>query len=290
MQICTAIGPCAPRNRRTAQEDAFTGRPARTWRAGLCVSALTTWAVLAAAQDLPPPAAQTEKAATDVASSNTPQPPTIAPVLYAYATLSNTHTEAQSCWQVLIPERELLIREDNARPWLLRNAMPLTGAAMGGATAGLLLKKHASAAVARRWAVPVILGGSGAGFLLGPGGVAGAVIGAAIGNKLGKKKLPITIAAAAGGALAGKAVWEMVFPPAVPPPPPDDPDDIPVEVFLKDKVCERTMQTSHSQSAYRVAYRFKGEELTAELPYDPGEAVFVGAKGEVTGPARVRLD
>jgi hypothetical protein len=283
MQICTAIGPCAPRNRRDAQEEAFTGRLARTWRAGLCTSALTVWAALSAAQDLPTPVIAD-------AAGDAPQPPVIAPVLYAYATLSNTHTEAQSCWQVLIPERELLIREDNARRWLLRNAMPLTGAAMGGVTAGLLLKKHASAAVARRWAVPVILGGSGAGFLLGPGGVAGAVFGAAIGNKLGKKKLPITIAAAAGGALAGKAVWEMVFPPAVPPPPPDDPDDIPVEVFLKDKVCERTVQTSHSQSAYRVAYRFKGEELTAELPYDPGEAVFVGANGEVTGPARVRLD
>ena len=47
---------------------------------------------------------------------------------------------------------------------------------------------------------------------------------------------------------------------------------------------------AYSQSMYRVSYRFNGEEFTTDLPYDPGEALLIGATGEVTGPARIRLD
>lgn len=230
-------------------------------------------------------------APTAVGDIELPPPPVLAPVLYAYATLSSTSTVEPTCWEVLIPERQYLIRQNNAKPWLLRNAVPLIGAAMGGITGGFLLKRHASAAVYKRWAVPVILGSSGAGYVLGPGGVAGAIIGGGIGDKLGKQKPAITVAGMAGGALAGKALWEMVFPPAVPPAPSDDPEgDIPVEVFLRDKTCGTQLQTVHSQSVYRVGYRFNDEERVAELPYDPGEALLVSAGGDITGPARKRLD
>jgi uncharacterized protein YcfJ len=116
-------------------------------------------------------------------------------------------------------------------------------------------------------------------------------VGGAIGDKLGKQKAAITAVSMLGGALAGKALWDMVFPPAVPPAPGNDPDDdIPVEVFLRDKTCGTRLQTAHSQSVYRVGYRFNNEERVAELPYDPGEALLVSAGGEITGPARKRLD
>ncbi len=220
-----------------------------------------------------------------------PPPPVIAPVLSVHATLNSPSTVVPTCWQVLITERDYLIREDNARPWLLRNIVPLAGTAMGGITGSLLLRKHTAAATARKWAIPAFLTGAAAGFIIGPGGVAGFAIGGAIGEKLGKQKLAITIGSAIGGALAGKALWEMVFPPAVPDAPGNQPDDdIPVEVFLKDKVCGTRLQVAHQQSAYRVAYRFGQEERFAELPYDPGEALLVGASGEVLGPARRRLD
>ncbi len=237
------------------------------------------------------PATAPPEPAAAVGDIELPPPPVIAPVLYAYATLSSTSAVEPTCWQVLIPERQYLIRENNAKPWLLRNAVPLIGAAMGGFTGGFLLKRHATAAVYKRWAVPVVLGSAGAGFVLGPGGVTGAVIGGAIGDKLGKQKPAITAVGMVGGALAGKALWDMVFPPAVPPAPSDDPQaDIPVEVFLRDKTCGTRLQTAHSQSVYRVGYRFNDEERVAELPYDPGEALLVSAGGDITGPARKRLD
>lgn len=220
-----------------------------------------------------------------------PAPPIIAPVTYSYATLSSQSSVEPVCWEALISERQLLIRQENARPWLLRNMVPLIGAAMGGITGGLLLKRHVTALIYKRWAVPVILGSGAGGFVLGPGGVAGAVLGGAIGDKLGKHKPAGTVAGMAGGALAGKALWDKVFPPAVPPPPGDEPeDDIPVEVFLRDKVCGTKLQTAYAQSLYRVGYSYNGEELVADLPYDPGEALLVGPNGEITGPARRRLD
>ena len=217
--------------------------------------------------------------------------PIAVPVLHAYATLSAQQTDSQTCWEVLIPERQLLIRENNEKPWWIRNAVPMAGAAMGGVTAGLVFKRHAKAAVFKRWGIPVMLGGAGAGFFLGPGGVAGAVVGGGLAEILGKRKKAKTIGGAIGGALAGKALWEKVFPPAVPPAPGDDPDDdIPVEVFLREQTCGKKINTAFSQSMYRVSYRFNGEEFTTDLPYDPGEALLIGATGEVTGPARIRLD
>ena len=219
------------------------------------------------------------------------RPDIVTPVLYAYATLARQQTDGQICRQVLTSQRDVLVRENNAKPWLLRNLVPLIGAAMGGVVGGLVLKRQFSIQVARRLALPVIAGSSAAGFVVGPGGVAGFVVGGAIGEKLGKQKLPATIGAAAGGALIGKLLWDLVFPPAVPPAPGDDPeDDIPVEVFVREQVCSSGVQTAYEQSVYRVGYRFNGEELMADLPYDPGEALLLTTTGNITGPARIRLD
>ena len=235
--------------------------------------------------------AQAAVAQNTPAPEEAASPNIIVPVLYAYSTLSNPQTTVTSCWEILMPERQILIRQENARPWLLKNWVPLIGAAMGGVTAGLLLKRHVAAIVAKKWAVPVILGGAAGGFALGPGGVTGAVIGGAIGEKLGKRKLPITIAGMAGGAAAGKAIWDKLFPPSVPPASGGGPDDdIAVEVFLRDQICASQPQVSYTHSIYRVGYLFNDEELVTELPYDPGEALFMSAEGNITGPARVRLD
>jgi hypothetical protein len=243
--------------------------------------------VLAAASVCLPVVAQNN---TDV-SETIAAPDVVTPVLYAYATLARQQAGSQICWQVLSSQRDVLVREHNAKPWLVRNLAPLVGAAMGGVVGGLVLKRHVSVQAARRWALPVIAGSGAAGFVVGPGGVAGFVMGGAIGEKLGKQKLPITIGSAAGGALIGKMLWDLVFPPDVPPAPGNEPDDdIPVEVFVREQVCSSGVQTAYEQSVYRVGYRFRGEELVADLPYDPGEALLLSATGNITGPARVRLD
>ena len=217
--------------------------------------------------------------------------PVTVPVIFVQATLGKQQSAAHVCWEVLIPERQLLIRQENAKPWLLKNVAPLTGSVMGGVTAGLVLKRHAKAAVFKRWGVPVIVGGAGAGFLLGPGGVVGAVLGGGLAEILGKQRRPITLGGVIGGAMAGKAVWDMVFPPAVPPAPGTEPDDdIPAEVFLRDEVCGKKIDIAYTQSMYRVSYRFNDEEFTTDLPYDPGDALLIGATGDIKGPARIRLD
>ena len=221
-----------------------------------------------------------------------PAPDVAVPVLYAYATLDKQQVSAPMCWQVLVPERDIQIREHNAKPWLLRNLVPIAGAVMGGAVGGLLLRQHAiSAVITRRWALPVIAAGAAGGYFAGPGGVTGFVVGAAIGEKLGKRKLPITLGTAAAGGLLGIKLWNKVFPPDIPPAPQADPaGDIDVEVFVRDEICGTTVQTAYSQSMYRVAYRLNGEEKIADLAYDPGDALLVNAAGIVTGPARIRLD
>jgi len=215
----------------------------------------------------------------------------LAPVLYVYETLAGDVQPTRLCWQALVPESQILLREHNAKPWLLRNVTPLVGAVMGGVVGGLILKRHATALIARRWMLPVIAASGAAGFAVGPGGVAGFVVGGAIGDKLGKGKLPVTIGSAAGGALAGKKLWEKAFPPDVLPVAGYGPDeDIPMEIFVREEVCGAGFQTAQFQSLYRVGYRFNGQELIANLPYDPGEALLVNASGGITGPARVRLD
>ncbi len=278
----------------------FRNDPSQTLASRL----VTVAAALAAACIYLPAAAQGN---TDAPEGNV-VPDVVAPVLYAYATLAHRQTDSQICWQVLTSQRDVLVREHNAKPWLLRNLAPIIGAAMGGVVGGLVLKKHFSAQIVKRWALPVIAGSGAAGLMVGPGGVAGFVVGGAIGEKIGKLKLPvvtgsaaatkrrklqlaITVGSAAGGALLGKTLWDMVFPPDVQPAPGEEPDDdIPVEVFVREQVCSSGVQTAYEQSFYRVGYRFKGEELVADLPYDPGEALLLSATGNITGPARVRLD
>ncbi len=261
-------------------------------RAALSVAVLLCISSPALAQAVSSALATSLVAAVQQTDVILPAPDVAVPVLYAYATLDRQQTSAPMCWQVLVPERDIQIREHNAKPWLLRNLVPIAGAVMGGAVGGLLLRQHAtSAVITRRWALPVIAAGAAGGYVAGPGGVTGFVVGAAIGEKLGKRKLPITLGTAAAGGLIGMKLWAKVFPPDIPPAPQADPaGDIDIEVFVRDEICGTTVQTAYSQSVYRVAYRLNGEEKIADLSYDPGEALLVNAAGIITGPARIRLD
>jgi hypothetical protein len=248
-----------------------------------------TVAIMALAMTLQVSAQTPHQGLTDI-SDSMPATAVVAPVLYAYTTLSSPEVDTPICWQVLVPEREVLLGEHNAKPWILRNLAPSGRRGNGWGAGGTHPQHHATAIVARRWALPVVAASGGAGFMVGPGGVAGFVAGGAIAQALPKPKLPITLGGAVGGALAGKLLWEKMFPPDVPSLPSGPEDDIAVEVFVRQKMCSTTQTVSHDQSAYRVGYRFNGQERVADLPYDPGEALLLNAAGNITGPARVRLD
>jgi uncharacterized protein YcfJ len=215
----------------------------------------------------------------------------ITPVLSIYQTTDIDRSINQHCWEMLESQRDASIRTENARPWLMRNMMPLVGAAMGGAVGALVLKSYFSAAAAKTWMLPVVAVGAAGGYTVGPAGVMGAVAGGGIADKLGKHQPPITIAATMAGALAGKKLWDMVFPPAVAPLSETGPEvDIPVEVFVRTKVCSNQTQSAYRNSKYRVSYRFNGEEYSVDLPYDPGEALLLDATGQAVGPAHARVD
>ena len=248
-----------------------------------------TFALAALAMALQVSAQTTRQDLTDVTDGMSATA-VLAPVLYVYTTLSSPEVETPLCWQVLVSRREVLLGEHNAKPWILRNLAPLAGAVMGGVVGGLIFKHHVSAIVARKWVVPVFAASGGAGFMVGPGGVAGFVAGGAIAEALHKPKLPITLVSAVGGALAGKLLWEKMLPRDVPLLPSGADEDIPVEVFVRQKICNITQTVTHDQSTYRVGYLFNGQERVADLPYDPGEALLLNAAGTITGPARVRLD
>jgi outer membrane lipoprotein SlyB len=217
---------------------------------------------------------------------------TVAPVLFVYASQNRDRSVGEQCWDTLISQRDLAIREDNAKPFFVRNLFPLVGAAMGGIAGGWMLKRLASDAVARKWMLPVVAGSGLGGYFAGPGGVAGALVGGGIADKLGKHdRFKKTLPGALAGALVGKALWDAAFPPAVPPAPPSDPDgEIAPETFVRDKTCGPQLLMSHEDSLYRIGYRFNGEEYTVDVPFDPGEAVLLDPTGKAVGPARERVE
>lgn len=216
---------------------------------------------------------------------------TVTPVLYVYATLGHQQKIADACWQTLVTERQLMLREEQAQPWLLRNAVPLIGTAMGAATGGYLLRRHASALNVERWLTPAMLGGGLFGFAFGPAGVVGGLAGGLIGDRFGKHKFPVVLASGLVGAAIGKKLWDMAFPPAALLEQLGDAQgEIPVETFLREKTCGAVLQSEYGAPHYRVVYRFEGEEYTTDLPYDPGEALLLDATGQVQGPARVRVE
>jgi len=118
-------------------------------------------------------------------------------------------------------------------------------------------------------------------------GAVGGLAGGYVGDRAGKHYLPITIAGMVGGFLAGKAMWAKFFP-LVPHLAPDT--DVPPEIFLRDRICDKRVLYTYDEPHYRVVYRFGDDELSADVSFDPGEALFVDTSGKVLGPARVRID
>lgn len=215
----------------------------------------------------------------------------MAPVLFVYATQGHQQKIADACWQTLVTERQLMLREEQARPWLLRNAVPLIGTAMGVAGGSYLLRRHASALNAKRFLVPAMLGGGLFGFVFGPAGVVGGFAGGVIGDYFGKHKLPAVLGGGLAGAAIGKKVWELAFPPAALLEDGGDAEDgFLMETFLREKTCGAVLESEYGAPHYRVTYRFDGDEYTTDLPYDPGEALLLDASGQVQGPARIRID
>ncbi|MGB6054430.1 MAG: hypothetical protein WBG17_04235 [Burkholderiaceae bacterium] len=227
-----------------------------------------------------------------IASARAEEPPqsVVAPVLFVYATQGHQQKIAEACWQTLVTERQLMLREEQARPWLLRNAVPLIGTAMGAMGGSYLLRRHASALNAQRFLAPAMLGGGLFGFVFGPAGVVGGFAGGLIGDYFGKHKFPAVLGGGLAGAAIGKTVWDLVFPPVAALEEGAGGDELPLETFLREKTCGAVLQSEYGAPHYRVTYRFDGDEYTTDLPYDPGEALLLDASGQVQGPARVRIE
>lgn len=229
----------------------------------------------------------------------------VVPVQYVYASVSNTPTVSKQCWQTLMPQRDVLLAQHNAKPFLLRNWSAILGAALGGLGGLWLLHNLVSAAAFKIWALPVMLGSGLAGYQTGPGGPLGAAAGGfllyntgmdvgkwvGLGNKtkhldLGPRNWQPTLIGGLIGAAGGIALWNAIFPPDVPSALVDDPNGvIEAQTFLQQKECGLVRVETPTASGYRVGYRFKGEDHEVALPYDPGEALRLDAQGNVVGKA-----
>lgn len=229
----------------------------------------------------------------------------VVPVQYVYASVSNTSTVSKQCWQTLMPQRDVLLAQHNAKPFLLRHWQAILGAALGGLGGLWLLHHLATAAAFKIWALPVMLGSGLAGYQTGPGGPLGAAAGGVLlyntgldvgkwvgmGNKtkhldLGPHNWQPTLIGSLIGAAGGIALWNAIFPPDVPSPLVDDPNGIiEAETFEQQKECGLVRVDTPTASGYRVGYQFKGEDHEVDLPYDPGEALRLDAQGNVMGKA-----
>ncbi len=221
---------------------------------------------------------------------------TAVPVLYVYASASQESSVKERCWPVLVTQYEVLKREEQARPWLSRNIMSILGIVVGGAAGAIVLKQAASAEIVKRWLVPAFIGSGLAGYVVGPGGVAGAMAGGGVADrlrqlgKLGKHGRAKTIGGAMAGAMVGQMLWDIIFPPTEPTAPVMDADgDIELENFMRERTCAPAIQTARQESQqYRVGYRYNDTDYNVDLPYDPGDEVLVDSTGKAVGPGRMR--
>jgi uncharacterized protein YcfJ len=194
---------------------------------------------------------------------------------------SSVRTQQSECWQVLMTERQFLVNQANARPWLLRNIEPVSGATLGVLTGAYFAAHYLSA---RIWILPAALVGGAAGWMVGPLGIALGVGGSILGHAL-THQLPMTIAGGVAGAAIGMALWHFLIPPPKPATP-SSPTEIPVENFIQQQQCNDVAHLRvHPTSQYRVSYTYGGQSMSADLPYDPGNTLLVDTEGKPVVPA-----
>lgn len=205
------------------------------------------------------------------------------PVIHVYETQNKKVTLGQQCWNSVVSERTLHIRAVNNQSFLRRHLAPGAAAAMGAAAGGGLLHQHAAPAVASQWMFPTLVVTGLAGYWAGPFGVIGALAGGTLADKYGQHDRLKILGGGLAGAIAGKALWDALFPDKVPA---DVEDEIAADVFVRETLCEPHNVPTYSHSNYRITYEFNGTPYSAEVHFDPGEAVMVNKDtGAVLAPA-----
>lgn len=205
------------------------------------------------------------------------------PVIHVYESQSKKVALGQQCWSSLVSERTLQIRAVNSQSFLRRHLAAGTGAAMGATAGGWLLHQHAAPTVASQWMFPSLVVTGLAGYWAGPVGVIGALAGGTLADKYGQHDRLKILGGGLAGAIAGKALWDAVFPDKVPA---DIKDEIAADVFVRETLCEPQNVPAYSYSNYRITYEFNGIPYSAEVNFNPGEAVMVNKDtGAVLAPA-----
>lgn len=220
--------------------------------------------------------------------------PTIARVLAVYSILASEKETVKECHSELISERDMLQREQDQQPWGLKYAKPLSAVGLGVASS-VFYTNHMEGVISprwKKWRTPFIAANAIEGYIVGPGPSIGGWAGAELGLWLSSGNLLAALAGDIVGSVLGGMAWNFLFPqhPALAPLPTDPDGDIPVEYFLKDKVCTEIKTRHFDAPQYRVEFMLDGVEFVADLPYDPGEALNIGADGTILGPSRTRLE
>ena len=223
-----------------------------------------------------------------------PEGPTIARVQAVYSILASEKKAVKECHPELISERDMLQREHDQQPFLLKYGKPISAIGLGWASSDFY-DAHMKGVIsenAEKWRIPFIAANAIEGYMIGPGGSTGAWAGAEIGVSLSGGNLWAALAGDILGSIVGAIVWNFLFPqhPAMGPLPTDPDGDIPVEYFFRDKVCGQTNQRTFDAPEYRVEFILNGIEFFADLPCDPGEGLSIAADGTILGPYRTPLE
>lgn len=186
----------------------------------------------------------------------------------------------QVCWDVIVSDRERARRQYEQQSWVVKYWKPVLGGILGGA-----LGYHYTAHYGpnhRKWVYPTVAGGMAVGALAGPGAVMGGYGLGTLAYEYFPTKLPVVAGVSLVGAILGNVVFNFLFPDAVS-------SNLlastapgvylPEQHFYIETSCLPRTQVQYTESAYRVAYVYRGERRTAMVSRFPGETIELDAAG-----------
>jgi len=185
------------------------------------------------------------------------------------------------CWPVIVSERTLAERAEAKKSWVTRHWQQILGGLVGAAAGYQLTTNYSS--FNSGWTWPTIALGTTLGVIGLPGFAGLAYGGGALGMTQWPGKLPLTIGLSLGGGILGSILWKMLFPPNPLLQQPGPGEFMAFQNFSTELQCALVPVQGYTEGAYRVVYRFNGQEQTAQFQYDPGKWIFLDDSGAPIG-------
>lgn len=203
------------------------------------------------------------------------------PVLSITHDVVTTSTMEESCWDVIVSDRQLAQRQYEKQPWLVKYWKPILGGILGGAVAYQFTGNYGP--THQKWKYPTVAGGMAVGAMAGPGAVLGGYGLGTLAYAYIPGKLPVVAAVTLLGAILGDQAFDFLFPdkPSKDLLAPLQPGQYLVDQqFYIETSCLSRPKVQYAESAYRVMYEYQGQRRTATLRRFPGDMIELDANGQ----------